>query len=500
MGNDVMAEIINFVREIFAGFNSGILFFGGPIDIFRYVIDILLIAFLIYNMIRILRETRAWQLLKGVLLIVIVAMFCSLLGLEMVGFIFNKILYIVALAFVVIFQPELRRALETVGLRSFTSFTNAFSSEYQDPQHQLSRMIDQVVDACVKMAKAYTGALIIFERESKLGELLDQENAVKLDSSVTDTMLQSIFYKGSPLHDGAILIRNGRIAAARCHIPLADNYHIREDLGTRHRAAIGASEMGDAISIAVSEERGTISIALDGCLYIMQNGEDLRSNLQYLLGVTGVSNKFGQRMKSRNSKWFRKNFSSTKPASGNTDETDSTDSQFPPKEMSGKAVICSVPQKEYVISPTGENRDLPVAARLASAKALRMNHLQKIFLFLLSLLISVGLWMYIQITSNPIAEKSFTIPIVSQNAGILENRNLSAIYPVSSVTVNIVGRKNTMDSFTEADIKAYIDYSSITTTGVAELPIDISSDNSEYFRVTSQSKESIKVNVFNPNG
>ena len=132
-----MAEIINFVREIFTGFNSGILFFGGPIDIFRYVIDILLIAFLIYNMIRILRETRAWQLLKGVLLIVIVAMFCSLLGLEMVGFIFNKILYIVALAFVVIFQPELRRALETVGLRSFTSFTNAFSSEYQDPQHQL---------------------------------------------------------------------------------------------------------------------------------------------------------------------------------------------------------------------------------------------------------------------------------------------------------------------------------------------------------------------------
>jgi len=91
LGNDVMAEIINFVREIFTGFNSGILFFGGPIDILRYVIDILLIAFLIYNMIRILRETRAWQLLKGVLLIVIVAMFCSLLGLEMVGFIFNKI-------------------------------------------------------------------------------------------------------------------------------------------------------------------------------------------------------------------------------------------------------------------------------------------------------------------------------------------------------------------------------------------------------------------------
>lgn len=497
MDNEVMAEVVDFIREIFAGFNSGILFFGGPIDIFRYVVDILLIAVLFYNLIRVLRETRAWQLLKGVLLIVIIAMVCSLLGLQMVGFIFNKIMYIVALAFVVIFQPELRRALETVGLKSFTSFSNAFSSDYQDPQHSLSRMLDQVVDACIKMGKSYTGALIIFERNSKLSELVEQENAVKLDSSVTDTMLQSIFYKGSPLHDGAILIRNGRIAAARCHIPLADNYHVREDLGTRHRAAIGASEMGDAIAIAVSEERGTISIALDGSLYTMQSGEDLRSNLQFLLGVSGVSNKFGHRGKSKNSKLFKKNFKAGRTAANNTQETNPDFVQD--KKLVGAASACAVPHNDYVFTESGDKNDQPLAARLAMAKSVRMTRLQKILLFLFSLLFSLGLWMYIQITSNPVTEISFSVPVVNMKASVLKERNLDAVYPVSDVTVVIVGRKNTVDAFTESDIKAYIDYSNITTAGVAELPIDISSSNTEYFRVKGKNPETIKVNVYELN-
>jgi len=299
------------------------------------------------------------------------------------------------------------------------------------------------------------------------------------------------------LHDGAILIRNGRIAAARCHIPLADNYHIREDLGTRHRAAIGASEMGDAIAIAVSEERGTISVALDGCLYIMQNGEDLRSNLQFLLGVSGVSNKFGRRMKSGKSRMFSKNSAAARWGSKNKKENRQDVPQE--KEMEGVPSVCAIPQKEYVISQTGDKVEQPVAARIASAKALRMTRLQKVFLFMVSLLISVGLWMYIQITTNPVAEKSFSVPIVNMNADVLQERNLDAVYPVSEVTVVIVGRKKTMDTFTESDISAKIDYSNITAAGVAELPIDISSGNSEYFRVTSQNPETIKVNVYEPN-
>jgi DNA integrity scanning protein DisA with diadenylate cyclase activity len=155
--------------------NSGVLFFGGPLDIFRYIVDILLITFILYGLLRILRETRAWQLLKGLLLIFLMTIICSLLGLEMVSFIINNVLYIVALAFVVIFQPELRRALETVGLKSFSSISVAFSTEDQDPQHILTRMIDETVSACVKMSKSFTGALIIFERTSKLSELTLQK-------------------------------------------------------------------------------------------------------------------------------------------------------------------------------------------------------------------------------------------------------------------------------------------------------------------------------------
>src|SRR5690606_25635634 len=133
----------------------------------------------------------------------------------------------------------------------------------------IHNLIESIVRACQKMSETRTGALLIVERQTRLGELAEQENVVHLDASVSTTMLLQIFYKGSPLHDGAVLIRNGRLAAARVHVPLSDNYHLRRDYGTRHRAAIGASEMGDAIAIVVSEERGSISVALDGRLYTL---------------------------------------------------------------------------------------------------------------------------------------------------------------------------------------------------------------------------------------
>ena len=501
MGNGVMTGIFNFVREIFAGLSSGVLFFGGPTDIIRYIVDILLITFILYNLLKVLRETRAWQLLKGVLLIVLLTMICSLFGLEMVGFLFNKILYIVALAFVVIFQPELRRALETVGLKSFTSISSAFSPEFQDPKHNLSKMIDETVTACVKMSKSYTGAFIIFERNSKLSELIEQENAVKLDSSVTDTMLQSIFYKGSPLHDGAILIREGRISAARCHIPLADNYHVREDLGTRHRAAIGASEMGDAFAVVISEERGTISIALNGCLYVMENGEDLRSNIQYLLGVTTAPGKFARKLKFRRAAKPETEIVHSAAVLQNKIETNA--------DVSGTAhmsdippVVCSAPEKENAIPQPSPLliHDEAISARLSKAKTIRITRLQRVMLLLLSFLISIGLWMYIQITSNPIVEKSMTIPIHFQNKENLDALHLAVDWPNQTVTVDVVGRKAVMDSFSESDISAYLDFSSVTAAGVARIPVHIAKENPVYFRVKNQLPESILVNIYETAG
>jgi diadenylate cyclase len=493
LGNGVITGVFDFFREIFTGLSSGVLFFGGPADIVRYVVDILLITFILYNLLRLLRETRAWQLLKGVMLIVLLTMVSSLFGLEMVGFLFDKILYIVALAFVVIFQPELRRALETVGLKSFTSISNAFSPEFQDPKHNLGKMIDELVAACVKMAKSYTGALIIFERNSKLSELIKQENAVKLDSSVTETMLQSIFYKGSPLHDGAILIRDGRIAAARCHIPLADNYHVREDLGTRHRAAIGASELGDAIAIVISEERGTISIALDGCLYQMDNGSDLRSNMQYLLGVTSVPGKYARKKKTRDSSSHHDvpDMALSQHAVHETviPATDIEKSDLPP-------VICADPEKECEVpAPSLQNLE-NVTARLSKAKTLRMTKLQRIMLILLSFFISVGLWMYIQVTSNPIVEKTYSIPVHFENKDSLDDQSLDVDWPNQMVTVDVVGRKTVMDSFSESDIYAYIDFADVDTSGVTRMPVLISKTNTVYFRLKNQDPETIMVNIF----
>ena len=235
MNDGIMAQVFDFFAEIFAGLDSGYLFFGGPAELIRYVVDILLITFLTFQLIKLLRQTRAWQLLQGLSLIVIFTLVCSLFGLEMVSFLFNRMLYVIAIAFVVIFQPELRRALETVGLKSFSTFSNAFIQEDPSENEDVTAMIDNIVYATNAMAKTYTGALIIIERNSKLGELLEQENVVFLDSSVNSPMLESIFYKGSPLHDGAVLIRNTRIVAARCHVPLSDTGHTLVNFGTRHR-------------------------------------------------------------------------------------------------------------------------------------------------------------------------------------------------------------------------------------------------------------------------
>ena len=194
----------DFIREVFSSLDSGYMFFGGPLDLVRYVIDILLVTFVLYSILRIIRDTRAWQLLKGVLLILAFVLVCSFLGLEMVGFIFNKLLYIIAILFVVIFQPELRHALETVGLKSFSSFSNVILNDDSDEQLKYVSMVDEIVKACTEMSKTYTGAIMLLERSTKLSELLKQENVVRLDSSVTNSMLQSIFYKGSPMHDGAL--------------------------------------------------------------------------------------------------------------------------------------------------------------------------------------------------------------------------------------------------------------------------------------------------------
>lgn len=473
-------KITDFISEIFSGLDSGSLFFGGPWDIARYCFDIILITFLLYNLLRIIRETRAWQLLKGVILISLFALLCSILRLEMVSYAFNKLLYIIAIAFVVIFQPELRRALETVGLRSFASFSS--SSPYGNDEHlrsEYAHMVDELSMACGKLASTYTGAIIIIERATKLGELLEQENVVRLDSSVTNSMLQSLFYKGSPLHDGAVLIRDGRIIAARCHVPLAETLHVLEQYGTRHRAAVGASEIGDTICVVVSEERGSISIAVGGELFLMKDADTLNKNLSYLLHLSDVSSV------------LKKKIRDARKARNREEKKPKNEAEIVKNEMTKSRVPDGV-----IVPSSSISDDVPITSLRLSKRTSKVKRSQRVVLLILSFVISLGLWMYIQINNNPVMEKMYEIPLTYENTTTLEDKNLEASYPVETVTVRIVGRKEVLDELLLTDLKATIDFSQVSEAGVARLPVTISSDENVYYRIEMQNPEVISVSIF----
>ncbi|MDD3959389.1 MAG: TIGR00159 family protein [Clostridiaceae bacterium] len=501
MNKGLIEQVVNFVREIFTGLDSGYLFFGGPVEIVRYVFDIILITFVVYQLLKLLRQTRAWQLLQGLFLIILFTMICSILGLEMVGFIFDNILYVVAIAFVVIFQPELRKALETVGLRSFSTFSNALSPEYQEGAGDVAAMIDHVVRACSEMSKSYTGALIIIERNSKLSELLEQENVVSLDSSVTKDMLLSIFFKGSPLHDGAVLIRNNRISAARCHVPLSESVHTKVSFGTRHRAAVGASEMGDAISVAVSEERGKISLAMDGCLYEMRGGDELKKNLLYIFGIAqapGRSKRKGRRVVNPFAK--PSIVSTQKPSEEMEEIIRSKQSDFVDGEIvavSAVSATCPTDKSQKTGSPVSasSSTEPPVTAK---RDELRINGKisRKIMYILASFVISLSLWMYIQINNNPVIEKQITVPLQFLSEETLANNDLKTEYTIENVSIILVGRKSVMDELSDTDIGAYIDYSPVQSEGLYTLRIAINSEKNVYYRVKSQNPETIAVNAY----
>ena len=482
MNENIVTELTRFFNEALRSLQDGLVFFGGPLDYVRYVVDILLITVFIYSILRILRETRAWQLLKGIALILFVAVVCILLQMEMVTFIFTNILSLVAIALVVIFQPELRRALESVGLRTFFSSTisSAIAPNEELAEMYTVRLIDQVVDASVKMSETYTGALIIFERTSKLSDLMKQENAVTLDASVTSTMLQSIFYKGSPLHDGALLIQNGRISAARCHIPLSENAPLKEGLGTRHRAALGASEYGDAVAIAISEERGTISLALNGVLYQMKNAEELKKNLLYLFGVSEVKNySFGQRIKDRYQQNKKEHIAARKNKKKN-------------KNKDGELLEASSEQNVVLDS------EKPIVAREKTKKSKGTSRLQKVFLMLLSLVFSLSLWLYIQVTTNPVVpNKTVVLTLSFQNEQVLEEQNLSADYPYTTITVSLSGRKKELDKIASdpnEDFKAYIDFAETTEPGVYTYDIQVISNR--YFNIKTVNPESFVMTIY----
>ncbi|MGL4346402.1 MAG: diadenylate cyclase CdaA [Cellulosilyticaceae bacterium] len=225
------------------------------------IIDILVVAFVIYKLLMWIKDTRTWALFKGVVIIIIIAMVAYILQLHTVWWIISNTITVGTIALLVVFQPEFRRALEQIGRGSFMGFLLS-GSEETNVESLSEETIDSVVKATIQMAKVKTGALIVFERDAKLGDV--ERTGIKIDASVSSQLLINIFEKNTPLHDGAIIISNNRIAAATCFLPLSDSLEISKDLGTRHRAAIGISEATDAIVVVVSEETGVVSYVKNG--------------------------------------------------------------------------------------------------------------------------------------------------------------------------------------------------------------------------------------------
>ncbi len=239
----------------------------------RDVVDILIVAIMFYLLIKMIAKTRAVRMVIGLGVILLLARVFELLGLVTVTWLFTWILNASAVLIVVLFQPEIRRALEKLGRAKVFGSSNGVAKDGEYLVEQFSRAI-------LNMAKHKVGAIIVFERKTGLADVMESGTAI--DASVSDELVENIFFPNSPLHDGAMIIRDGRIASAGCFLPLSDNKQIATELGTRHRAALGASEVSDAYVIVVSEEKGTISFAYDGVLQRYVDAKELKRILSDL--------------------------------------------------------------------------------------------------------------------------------------------------------------------------------------------------------------------------
>lgn len=242
------------------------------------ILDILLVSLIVYQIIKIVRETRAMQLLKGIGGILLVYFLADLLELKTISFIMKSVLQIGAVAIIIVFQPELRKALEHMGRSKITSLNFFTAGNEQDEAAVWKKSINIFADACGRLSKKKTGALIVFEKKTKLGEIA--KTGTIIDAVASVELIGNIFFVNSPLHDGAMIVRSGKIHAAGCFLPLSENYTISNELGTRHRAALGMSENSDAIVVVVSEETGVITMAQDGRLVRNLTPEQLAAKLR----------------------------------------------------------------------------------------------------------------------------------------------------------------------------------------------------------------------------
>ncbi|AQQ51825.1 diadenylate cyclase CdaA [Planococcus lenghuensis] len=259
-----------------------------PLELVINVADVLLVWFVIYKLIAIVKGTKAVQLLKGIFVIIIAQFITQALGLDTLQWLIQQVLEWGVLAIIIIFQPELRRALEQIGRGKL------FASSTLQEESERNRLIEAMNKSVSYMAKRRIGALISIERETGLSDYI--ETGIPMNSDLTSELMINIFIPNTPLHDGAVVVQKNRVAAAACYLPLSESPFISKELGTRHRAALGISEVTDAITIVVSEETGAISLTANGDLHRNLSIEDFEVKLRQLW--------FGEGEEQQNSSWW----------------------------------------------------------------------------------------------------------------------------------------------------------------------------------------------------
>lgn len=241
------------------------------------LLDVIILSFLLYEIMVWIKKTRAWVLLKGFAVLLVFIFVAWAFRLNTILWLGKNIFSLGITALVIVFQPELRKALEQLGRQNIISSVFNFDSSKETEARFSDKTVNELVKAVFEMAKVKTGALIVIEKKTPLNEY--ERTGITLDSVITSQLLINIFEKNTPLHDGAVIIRGDRIVSATCYLPLSDNLFLSKELGTRHRAAVGISEVTDSLTIVVSEETGAVSVAMEGDIKRNLTQDDLRAQL-----------------------------------------------------------------------------------------------------------------------------------------------------------------------------------------------------------------------------
>ena len=254
------------------------------------IAEIIILAVLIYHILLWIKTTRAWSLMKGFVVIFAFLLVAVFTEMDTILWLASNIFDIGIIALVIVFQPELRKALEQLGQKNIIGDILAMDTSKEEKETFSDRTVDAIVKACVEMSKVKTGALIVIENNVPLGEY--ERTGITLDAQVSSQLLLNIFEHNTPLHDGAIIVRGNRVISATCYLPLSDNMTLSKELGTRHRAAVGISEVSDAMTVVVSEETGAISITQYSEIKRHVSAEVLREQLQTLQNKTTEGKRF----------------------------------------------------------------------------------------------------------------------------------------------------------------------------------------------------------------